>query len=991
MRTASYQIKFPLQSSQKMMVECTSEMDQTLWSQTPPFLPPPTVAKKTKKKCECCPYGYHIDLDFVRFCEVMDSKTAAPSSTLRERRRQRQSMEVLLGITSPVVWQLEQQVECENKLADKLEERTVAEKLTNMAREEKKTFSVSCRDALNKAVLDFEETYQMTNKNISLADVTELLHTVEDNIPEVPLHHSPSVSSLSSCSSDDMPLDIITNFYERASHRSQECDTISISSSVSGISTGALQVVREKVAKSLEKMKEMEENLKHIPLLRNEVNILKDEKRVLLLQLKAVEAEKNNLANSLVSANFKLANNELKQKTTNLLNNSDVSFDSTIFTRDVGVSHQYPKLRSTSTQVDMVKTSIESKPILVSPPVAKKPCRLSMDTLKPQFIAPECDKVSIKLVNKSTNTRYAKVKDCDTLTDLKMQQLYTESQLEEMLESHEKKIKRGEEALRAKLKVDKSVMAKPRMSDVSVLTRVKMKNVGVSDHSMQILHCDLCNVSKKNVGVCTTALITTPDHLVPQTMVRSKSSDHFSVRQKQRPVANKLTDTSDLIILENFERNTTHIQKGDSSVFTKDKSVSVMIEPPVIRSELAVPAQCKTCAERITATEKFESVSTLPSSSPRSPGTNQPSQIPRIARTKGQNPSAAKKPFNRQDTYTKIISDVTSQTIPENGSESVSASTNVEVKLAGPERSRELVSSTSTDNRSDEEGNQNLSSSADQLYIISTQKKNRKKVEPSKEMRGAMKVMSDSLKRSPHSELPTQLKAAVNIIQREWFQISSSSLANPLNVEDYLDSFEDYSSELLEHIVNMTDDSGNTAMHYAVSNGNFDVVSILLDSKVCNINQFNQAGYTSVMLVSLAEVQSETDSQVVQRLFQLADVNIRAKQHGQTALMLAASHGKYSMASMLLSAEADVNIQDDDGSTALMCAAEHGHIDMVKLLLSQDIDASITDHDGSTALNIAMEAGHRDVGVLLYAHQHFNSRSSSRTGSPFSTLKRKGK
>lgn len=61
--------------------------------------------------------------------------------------------------------------------------------------------------------------------------------------------------------------------------------------------------------------------------------------------------------------------------------------------------------------------------------------------------------------------------------------------------------------------------------------------------------------------------------------------------------------------------------------------------------------------------------------------------------------------------------------------------------------------------------------------------------------------------------------------------------------------------------------------------------------------------------------------------------------------MLAASHGKYAMASMLLAAGADVNVQDEDGSTALMCAAEHGHVDMVKLLLSQtDMDANIADH-----------------------------------------------
>lgn len=75
-------------------------------------------------------------------------------------------------------------------------------------------------------------------------------------------------------------------------------------------------------------------------------------------------------------------------------------------------------------------------------------------------------------------------------------------------------------------------------------------------------------------------------------------------------------------------------------------------------------------------------------------------------------------------------------------------------------------------------------------------------------------------------------------------------------------------------------------MHYAVSHGNFDVVSILLDSKVCDINKQNKAGYTSVMLVSLAEMRSKTHANVVKKLFQLADVNIRAKQVGSGFLLI---------------------------------------------------------------------------------------------------------
>lgn len=180
---------------------------------------------------------------------------------------------------------------------------------------------------------------------------------------------------------------------------------------------------------------------------------------------------------------------------------------------------------------------------------------------------------------------------------------------------------------------------------------------------------------------------------------------------------------------------------------------------------------------------------------------------------------------------------------------------------------------------------------------------------------------------------------------------------------------------------------GNTAMHYAVSHGNFDIVSILLDSKVCHVNQMNNAGYTCVMLVSLVKLIETAHRHVVQRLFQMSDVNIKAKKHNQTALMLAVSHGNLDMVQILIEAGADINIQDEDGSTALMCAAEHGKIDIVKLLLAQlDCDSSVQDVDGSTALKIALDAGYRDIGILLYAHDHM-----SRHRSPHSTLPRKAK
>lgn len=248
-------------------------------------------------------------------------------------------------------------------------------------------------------------------------------------------------------------------------------------------------------------------------------------------------------------------------------------------------------------------------------------------------------------------------------------------------------------------------------------------------------------------------------------------------------------------------------------------------------------------------------------------------------------------------------------------------------------------------------------------------------------MKAALKVLNDSIGKPVRSG--QQLTNALNIVQREWLKISSQKDADPHAVEDYMDAFEEYSKNLLQKVVNLADVNGNTAMHYAVSHGNFDVVSVLLDSKVCNVNQQNKAGYTATMLVSLAQIRSQTHASVVQRLFQLGDLNIKASQHGQTALMLAVSHGRLDMVQLLVAAGAEINIQDDDGSTALMCAAEHGHLAIVKFLLAQpDTDPTIMDNDGSTALTIAVEAGHRDVGVLLYKHLNL-----SRGSSPYSSVR----
>uniref|UniRef100_A0A8C6Y9D6 KN motif and ankyrin repeat domains 2 n=1 Tax=Naja naja TaxID=35670 RepID=A0A8C6Y9D6_NAJNA len=167
-----------------------------------------------------------------------------------------------------------------------------------------------------------------------------------------------------------------------------------------------------------------------------------------------------------------------------------------------------------------------------------------------------------------------------------------------------------------------------------------------------------------------------------------------------------------------------------------------------------------------------------------------------------------------------------------------------------------------------------------------------------------------------------------------WLKLSCHKEADPDLISLHLTDFRAVSPQLLEFIINMADANGNTALHYTVSHSNFPLVAKLIETGLCHVDQQNKAGYTAIMLTALAASQTESDMDTIKQLLKKGNVNAKANQAGQTALMLAVSHGRLEMVRALLASAADVNLQDDDGSTALMCACEHGHAEIVRLLLA---------------------------------------------------------
>ncbi|XP_039302623.1 uncharacterized protein LOC105204657 isoform X2 [Solenopsis invicta] len=846
-----------------------------------------------------------------------------------------------------------------------------------------------------------------------------------------------------------------------------DSDNASVGSGNSNLSTGALQNIREQMAASLERMKELEEQVKAIPKLQVQISLLKEEKRNLLRQVD--ELSKTNSSNDTLHRYRSQSFSEQRITLRNLKNSATVSTRDMgtmcgVMTRDVGVSYQPVRTRDvgmiTSTPIkpslqkshlrieEFVPEIQDQSAVLVDetssnlfnsqhhsnwksnltrsqqmleeiiPKIRRR--QLTRTPLQVESIPPnENDLINHNTVKKTrdfginTEKKKPKTLECShfliediapemkkeikkrssgTSTRLSMKDILTNEDVELLVEhavrNYKNSLIKDTTSKGIQCSPETPVVAEKRDQAVQVIEQFRMRSHASVTAKPRTSEIGI----QARFGSCTRSVCVGPDPVAVQSPVslnlmnsRSHSFNYGDTRTKT-----KVSSKSIGVMVEDLVRT---IARGtDTSGLTprcRDFGTSTMKKTLVdvsvgesVRPHISISCAanyCDNCKETIKSLAK--QIANNAENSLNHQNSNMISRIPRPAHIP-LNTSDHRRQFKRQDTYTKIP---TTGVIRYDADNKEQYDSNNRIQQLQSEKTKdEKIASEEIRNVEKEADNEEKSELPESALFQPIQDKPRKKVEPSKEMQAAMKVLNDSIKKSPSRNISHQLKNATNIIQQEWFKISSTSSANPLDVEDYLDRFEECSSTLLEYIVNMTDTSGNTAMHYAVSHGNFDVVSILLDSKVCDINKANVAGYTAVMLAALAEVRNSTHASVANRLFQLADVNIRAKLHGQTALMLAVSHGRKDMTQLLLDAGAAVNIQDEDGSTALMCAAEHGHTDIVRLLLAHpDCDPSIVDVDGSSALKIALEAGNRDIGVLLYAHEHVN-----RGISPYSTLRR---
>ena len=270
-------------------------------------------------RCSCCPYGYHIDLDFLRYLEALNNGSYLRNlkKIHRNKKKLRKSLEVLVqqqesslirdgsvapppdvvhstdrsfssvedgGATSHILDEIDFSVDSTLNSIDLLM-RNGGEERGHMDGHSRGASEQVCRTEA-EIQLSSGPTMRRSGSFSSLASS----QSNYSELPSCPMSPSTLVDQLTQprdmtmyVTSTQLADNMATLLPERGGNDSFDAS----------LGQTSLQAIREQMALSLQRMRELEEQVKAIPVLQVRISVLKEEKRLLMLQLRA----KNNKLN----------------------------------------------------------------------------------------------------------------------------------------------------------------------------------------------------------------------------------------------------------------------------------------------------------------------------------------------------------------------------------------------------------------------------------------------------------------------------------------------------------------------------------------------------------------------------------------------------------------------------------------------------------------------------------------------------------------------
>lgn len=280
-------------------------------------------------KCTCCPYGYHVDVDFMSYCDTLSNQSYLKQlkHIQREKRKLRKSMEVYLQdqeltegrstIVNPMESHSYYQESTTNKLLDEIDtsvDHTLSSIETMMNSKDSRTMYTDSGTATvvhreprkfntfpkkqgrqaAQELQNYSETFTATFNTADRHDSSGSLSSIstvgsERVMPgqnmQQQVQQGYSTTETTTTKTTNITSQQLAETMEV--HLPKEDGAASAQSSTTNISKQSLQAIRESMAVSLQRMKELEDQVKAIPVLQVRISVLKEEKRLLGLQMQA--------------------------------------------------------------------------------------------------------------------------------------------------------------------------------------------------------------------------------------------------------------------------------------------------------------------------------------------------------------------------------------------------------------------------------------------------------------------------------------------------------------------------------------------------------------------------------------------------------------------------------------------------------------------------------------------------------------------------------
>ena len=158
--------------------------------------------------------------------------------------------------------------------------------------------------------------------------------------------------------------------------------------------------------------------------------------------------------------------------------------------------------------------------------------------------------------------------------------------------------------------------------------------------------------------------------------------------------------------------------------------------------------------------------------------------------------------------------------------------------------------------------------------------------------------------------------------------------------------------------LNISDDNGFTPLAYAVREGKFEIIRILVDARA-------DTDFCGTSHPPLHVASEQGGVEIMDFLLKNGANPYTVDASGNTPLHVAAKAGNKNAIQVLLDAGVDCEWLNGDYATPLLLAAEEGHSDVMKILCAAGAMPTVRDEFDSTPLHKAARNGHLEAVNLL--------------------------